>query len=1065
MFSKTFIERPRFAMVISIVFVLTGIMAITKLPIAEYPEIAPPQISVSTTYAGASAGVVAETVAIPIEDELNGVDDLLYFSSTCDNLGNYNCSVTFESGTDSDMAMVNVQNALKRAEAKLPDDVKRVGVNVDKRTSDMLAVFVFMTDGSSFGNDPNIANISDPVEKAKLASLLLNNYVNTTIKDPISRIDGVAAADVMSPMVLSMRIWLKTDRMAGLGISTDEIIAAIKSQNVQAAAGTIGSEGSSSFIEYKLNVQGRLKTAQEFADIVVRNDNGRLVKLKDIADVKLGAQTYAGRAWYNTNETVALAIYRSSDANALKTVEQVKAELERLSKNFPAGVSYTTAYDPTEFIVITLEEIISTLVIALLLVVVITWIFLQDWRATLIPSIAIPVALMATFPVMLALGYSINVLTMFGLILVVGSLCDDAIVVVENCQALMQREKLSAKDAALKSMQQITGAIIATTLVTVACYAPLAFYGGMVGTIYMQFAVTMCISLCFSTFVAMTLSPAMCALLLRPPAEKPAKIYAPINAVLDASRYVYLFGVKLLVRRAILTLVIFGLVLGGIWFMNKQILSSFLPTEDKGAILVNIDLPPGATLDRTEKALFEFRDKVLKVDGVRSVLIASGFSILSGRSENAGIAIVDLDHWDKRKTPDKSLGAMNMKVQQVAASVASAQILSFTPPAIMGLGATGGASFMLSREGDVAPQELFGQAMQVAGEISKDSRVLYAMTTYDANTPQLYLDIDREKAESKGLTASAIYASLQSQLASFYINDFNILGNSFYVKIQAEGNKRATMDDIRNMQIPNAAGDMIPLTSIGKLSFMVGPRRIQRFNKLTSAEMNAQGKPGASTGDLIQIIEKIDLPREYHVEWTGMSFQEKANEGQLGKLMMLAIIFAYLFLVAQYESWSIPIPVMMAVSFSSLGALIGLKIAGETMSIYAQLGMVMLIGLTAKNAILMVEFSKQERESGVPVIEAALNGGSLRYRAVMMTAWSFLFGVFPLVIANGAGAASRQAIGITTFSGMLLATVVGIIFTPALYATVQRLREYVKYHIFKMPKPDYMLKEKSNENK
>ena len=1065
MFSKIFIERPRFAMVISIVFVLTGIMAVTQLPIAEYPEIAPPQISVSTTYSGASAGVVAETVAIPIEDELNGVDDLLYFSSTCDNLGNYNCSVTFESGTDSDMAMVNVQNALKRAEAKLPDDVKRVGVNVDKRTSDMLAVFVFMTDGTSFANDPNLANITDPAEKAKLASLLLNNYVNTTIKDPISRIDGVAAADVMSPMVLSMRIWLKTDRMAGLGISTDEIIAAIKSQNVQAAAGTIGSEGSSSYIEYKLNVQGRLKTAQEFSDIVVRNDNGKLVKLKDIADVKLGAQTYAGRAWYNEGEAVALAIYRSSDANALKTVEQVKAEIERLSKSFPTGVSYTTAYDPTEFIVISLEEIISTLVIALLLVVVITWVFLQDWRATLIPSLAIPVALMATFPVMLALGYSINVLTMFGLILVVGSLCDDAIVVVENCQALMQREKLSAKDAALKSMQQITGAIIATTLVTLACYAPLAFYGGMVGTIYMQFAVTMCISLCFSTVVAMTLSPALCALLLRPPAEKPAKIYAPFNAVLDASRYVYLFGVKLLVRRAILTLIMFGCVLGGIWVMNKQILSSFLPTEDKGAILVNIDLPPGATLDRTEKALFEFRDKVLKVDGVRSVLVASGFSILSGRSENAGIAIVQLDHWNDRKSPDKSLGSMNMKIQGVAASVASAQILCFTPPAIMGLGATGGASFMLSREGDVSPQALFGQAMQMAGEISKDSRVLYAMTTYDANTPQLYLDIDREKAESKGLTASAIYASLQSQLASFYINDFNILGNSFYVKIQAEGNKRATMDDIRNMQIPNASGDMIPLTSIGKLSFMVGPRRIQRFNKLTSAEMNAQGKPGASTGDLIQIIEKIELPREYHVEWTGMSFQEKENEGQLGKLMLLAIVFAYLFLVAQYESWSIPIPVMMAVSFSSLGALIGLKIAGETMSIYAQLGMVMLIGLTAKNAILMVEFSKQEREAGVPVIEAALRGGSLRYRAVLMTAWSFLFGVFPLVIASGAGAASRQAIGITTFSGMLLATVVGIVFTPALYATVQRMREYVKYRLFKLPKPDYIINEKSVEDK
>jgi len=1046
MFSKIFIERPRFAMVISIVFVLMGCMAVTQLPIAEYPEIAPPQITVSTNYAGASAGVVADTVAIPIEDELNGVDDLLYFSSTCDNLGNYNCSVTFKSGTDSDMAMVNVQNALKRAEPKLPDDVKRVGVNVDKRTGDMLAVFVFMTD------------------KSKMSVIELNNYVNTTIKDPISRIDGVAAAEVMSAQVFAMRIWLDPIRMAGLSVSTNEIVAAVQSQNIQAAAGTIGSENSSDYIEYKLNVQGRLKTEEEFGNIIVRNDgSGNLVRLKDIARVELGAKEYAGHGWFNDGEAVGMMIYRSSDANALKTVEEVKSELERLAGRFPQGVSYTTAYDPTEFIVISLKEIVTTLVIALLLVVVITWLFLQDWRATLIPSLAIPVALMATFPVMLALGYSINVLTMFGLILVVGSLCDDAIVVVENCQALMVREKLSAKDAALKSMQQITGAIIATTLVTVACYAPLAFYGGMVGTIYMQFAVTMCISLCFSTIVAMTLSPALCALLLRPPAEKPAKFYAPINFLLDSSRSIYLFGVKLLVRRALLTFIIFGIVLAGIWFMNKQILSSFLPTEDKGAILVNIELPPGATLARTEKALFEFRDKVMKVDGVRSVLIGSGFSILSGRAENAGIAIVQLDHWDNRKTPDKQLGALNMKIQGVARTIASAQILCFTPPAIMGLGATGGATFMLSGEGDIKPTALFEQAMDTAGKISADPKTLYAITTYNANTPQLYLNIDRDKAETLGLTAKDVYSSLQSQLASFYVNDFNILGNSFYVKIQSSKDNRSTIDDIKNIQLRNSYGEMVPLSSIGELSFMVGPRRIQRFNKLTSAEMNVQGKPGASTGDLIQIIEKIELPRDYHIEWTGMSYQEKENEGQLGKLMLLAIVFAYLFLVAQYESWSIPVPVMMSVAFASLGALLGLWITGETMSIYAQLGMVMLIGLTAKNAILMVEFSKQERERGVPIIEAAMRGGNLRYRAVLMTAWSFLFGVFPLVIASGAGAASRQAIGITTFSGMLMATVVGIVFTPALYAACQRMREFVKYKVFKLPKPDYMINEKSAE--
>ncbi len=1031
MFSKIFIDRPRFAMVISIVMVLAGILAVFNLPVAEYPEIAPPQIQVSTNYAGASAGVVAETVAIPIEDELNGVDDLLYFSSNSDNAGNYQCTVTFKSGTNSDMAMVNVQNALKRADAKLPEDVKRVGVNVDKRTGDMLAVFVFLTDQS------------------KLSVLELNNYVNTTIKDPIARIDGVSAAEVMSPLVYSMRIWLDPIRMSGLGISTTDIANAVQTQNIQAAAGTIGSENSNKFLEYKLNVQGRLKTTEEFGDIVVRNDgNGNLLRLKDIATLELGSKSYMGRCWFNGREAVGMAIYRSSSANALNTVNQIKAKVEELKTRFPDGVFYEIAYDPTEFIVISLDEIITTLVVALLLVVLITWIFLQDWRATLVPAIAIPVSLMATFPFLLLFGYSINVLTMFGLILVVGSLCDDAIVVVENCQALMVREKLSPRDAALKSMQQITGAIIATTLVTVACYAPLAFYGGMVGNIYRQFAVTMCISLCFSTVVAMTLSPAMCALILRPPAATPSKFFLPVNFVLDASRSIYLFGVRLLVRRALVTLVIFGLVVFGIWLLNRNILSSFLPTEDKGAILCNIELPPGATLARTDRALNEFRDKVMKIDGVQNLLIASGFSILSGSAENCGIAIIKLTHWNERKSPDMQLDAIKLKVQDAVRAIASAQILCFTPPPIMGLGATGGATFMISGEGDIDPQQLSKLARKTAGELTADPLTLYAISTYNADTPQLYLDINRDKAETLGVTASRIYSTLQSKLASLYINDFNILGNSFYVKMQANAENRASLDDIRNIQVQNNHGNMVPLSSVGELRFVVGPRRIQRFNKLTSAEMNVQGAPGTSTGDLIQLIETTQLPRDYHVEWTGMSYQEKENQGQLGKLMALAVLFAYLFLVAQYESWSIPVPVMMAVAFASFGALVGIRWAGETMSIYAQLGMVMLIGLTAKNAILMVEFSKQEREQGVPIAEAAMNGANLRYRAVLMTAWSFLFGVFPLVIASGAGSASRRAIGITTFSGMLFATVIGIVFTPALYAACQRFREWGKQHIF-----------------
>ena len=964
MFSKIFIDRPRFAAVISLVLVLAGVLAILKLPIAEYPEIAPPQISVSTVYSGASAAVVADTVAIPIEDEINGVEDLLYFSSTCDNAGNYRCTITFKSGINSDIAMVNVQNAIKRAESKLPEDVKRVGLNVDKRTSDMLAVYAFMTDGS------------------KLSTLELNNYVNTTVKDPLARIDGVSAAEVMSVLVYSMRIWLDPIRMAGLNISAAEIANAIKSQNIQAAAGTVGSERSNPYLEYKLNVQGRLKTPEEFAEIIIRNDGkGNLIRLKDIAEVELGAKTNAGTAWYNGRECVGLVVYRNSSANALNTVKLINQELERLKKRFPEGVSYQVAYDPTEFIRISMREVVETLLIALVLVVLITWIFLQDWRATLIPTIAIPVSLLATFPVMYFMGYSINVLTMFGLILVIGSLVDDAIVVVENCQALMEREKLSAYDAAVKSMRQITSAIIATTLVTVACYAPMAFYEGMVGNIYRQFAVTMCISLCFSTFVAMTLSPALCSLILRPVPEKRSRFYAPFNLVINTSRSLYMFGVKFLVRFAIITILLFAGVAWSIWSFQKQILSSFLPTEDKGAILCNIDLPPGATLARTEEALYQFREKVSKLPGVRAVMVCSGFSILSGLGENAGLAIVDLDHWDNRKAPELQLSRLVQTVQGLARQVPSAQIMCFTPPAIMGLGATGGVTFMIAGEGDVDPAELANVANGTAFQIMGDPKTQLAYSTYSANTPQIYLDIDRDKAETLGVSASRIYETLQSKLASLYVNDFNILGNTFYVKIQSNKENRATLDDIRNIQVQNSSGEMVPLSSLGEIRFMVGPRRIQRFNKQTAAELNVQAKPGASSADMMQTVDRIEaknLPRQYHVEYTGMSFQEKQNQGQLLRLMALAVLFAYLFLVAQYESWTIPIPVMLAVAFSSLGALIGLLIAHETLSIYAQLGMVMLIGLTAKNAILVVEFSKQERERGLSVRDAALNGANLQ---------------------------------------------------------------------------------------
>lgn len=1003
MFSRIFIERPRLAAVVSLILLLAGGISLANLPVAEYPEIAPPTLFVSATYSGASADVVAQTVAMPLENEINGVEDLLYFSSTSSNSGSYSCSVTFRSGTDSDIALVNLQNAVKRAEAQLPSEVTKVGITVEKRGNDILAMLAFQTDGTSLSLNE------------------LVNYVNNNVKDALARLEGVSSSDMMSQQEYAMRIWMDPLRMSGLGISSSEIRSAVEAQNVQAAAGTLGAEGSNRYVSYKLNAQGRLKTAEEFGEIVVRSDadSGRIVRLRDVATVELGSSSYSGRSTFNGKESVGLSLYRSPDANALATMNRIKAELATWEQRFPPGVSYSIAYDPTKFIVASMREMVSTLVVALILVVLVTWLFIQDWRATLIPAVAIPVSLVGTFSVMYALGYSINTLTMFGLILVIGSLVDDAIVVVENTQGIMEREGLPAREAAIKSMRQITGAVIATTLVTVACYAPLAFYGGMVGAIYRQFAVSMCVALCLSTVVALTLSPALCALVLRRSGGQCAPIFLPVNRFLDALRGRYLGLTGRLVRRGGLTLGILGGSFLGVWLLYGHIPPSFLPMEDKGVIFCNVELPGDAVQERTDAVLATVRERLAAIPGIRSVMQVSGMSMLSGSGENAAMCIVELDPWEERSAPQTRLSAIMGQIQARTHDIAAASIVAFTPPAIMGLGATGGASFDICGIGDIDASALATVTDAFVRDLSARPETMFAMTAYDAATPQLRLRLDREKAELLGVQAGTVFSTLQDVLASYYINDFTLSGNNFEVKLQAGADSRSSLHHVEELLIPNSNGDMVPLSALGTLQYEVGPRQITRFNKMVAAEINAQSAPGVSSGDLYAAIEGIKLPAGYHIEWTGLSYQEKQNTGQIIFLMGLALLFAYLFLVAQYESWTIPVPVMLTVSFAVLGALLGLTVCGESMSIYAQLGLVMLIGLAAKNAILMVEFSKQEREGGKGIEEAALSGANLRFRAVMMTAWSFLFGVLPLVFADGAGAASRQAIGITTFAGML----------------------------------------------
>lgn len=1058
MFSKIFIDRPRLAFVCSIVLMLAGAICIQKLPVEEYPDIAPPQIYVMCNYPGATSQTIKDTVGTAIEAQLNGVDDMIYYSCNAEDNGNFFAQCYFKPGTDTDIAMVNVQNAVKRAEPSLPEEVTRQGVRVNKRSTDILCMYAFLTDGSH------------------MSTMELNNYVSKNIADALARVDGVGSVTAMGD-TYAMRIWLDPVRMDGLGVSVSEISAAVASQNIQATAGSVGGERANPYVQYRINTLGRLQTPEQFENIVIRTDeNGNALRIRDVGRAELGPQQTGFIGEFNGKDAVGLQVYRDTGANAVAAVERVRAEMEKWRERLPEGVEFHLVFDPTESVVVSLRETAMTLILTLVLVILITYLFLQDWRATIVPSVAIPVSLLGAFPFVYALGFSLNTLTLFGLVLVIGSLVDDAIVVVENCQSLMQRENLTARQAAIKCMEQITGAIIATTLVTVACYVPLAFYGGMVGTIYVQFAVTMCVSLCLSTFVAMTLSPALCALVLRPPREKPLKVFAPFNALVDGSRKFSNVFVGFLVRRSVFAVAVLALFVAGIWSISKVVPGSFLPEEDKGVVMCDIGLPEGASLERTMDAVRAFRDKAEAIPEIDQTMAVAGFGMINGAGESSGMMFAKLKHWDERPGRDQEAAKIKDRLMFLGMSAlgddpaklaaqADSRVICFTPPAIEGLGATGGLSFYLTSDGSLSAEELAAAADKLALDIqgltdAKGNKLASsANNTFVANTPKLFLDVDREKAMSLGVNVSQLFFTLQSQLASYYINDFNMKGEAFYVKMQSEADVRRGAEEVLSLQVPTSSGGTVPLSTIATLRYEMGSRVLQRYNKMDAARLTAQCADRVPSKTLMDAIEKLPIPKGCAIEWTDMSYQEKQNQGQIVGLMALAMLFAYLFLVAQYESWSIPVPVMLTVATAVFGAMLGIWAcsgkwaadhgfgAAGSLSIYAQLGLVMLIGLSAKNAILMVEFSKQAREEGHSIVEAGIQGFNMRYRAVLMTAWSFIFGVIPLVFATGAGANSRTAIGVTTGCGMLMATLVGIMLTPGLYAAMQKLREGVKHAI------------------
>lgn len=1029
MISKFFIFRPKFAFVISIVITLAGLLAMNSLPVNMYPQITPPVVQISTVYPGASAQIVEETVIRPIEEQVNGVEDMIYIESTASNDGSAVILVYFATGTDADMAQVNVQNRVAIAEPSLPQEVRRQGITVEKKSTDMLMGI-------------NLVGTTDQIDQ-----LFLSNYATNYLTEPLGRIPGVASAEVMGEMSYAMRIWLKPNRMTSLNVTVTDVQNALNEQNLIVAAGKLGaapSPGNQQF-EYSIQAQGRLVDSGEFDNIIIRaRDDGSVVRLKDIARIEMGSESYGIKATLNNEATAFLVIYQLPDANATQVAEQVKAQMKVLSQQFPQGLEYDILYDTTEFINRSIEEVITTLFQAVALVILVVFLFLQSWRATIIPSVAIPVSLIGTFACMAALGYSINLITLFGLVLAIGIVVDDAIIVIENTERIMKEEGLSPKDAAVKTMQQVTGPVVATTLVLLAVFVPVGFMPGITGELYKQFSVTISCAVIISSINALTLSPALCGVILKPN-QKPIGWLRPVEVGINTMTGKYQGAIGWILKRGGRIAIFVTVLLGSTAWLATNVPTGFIPPEDQGYVFVDIQLPDAASSNRTEAVIERISDIVTADPAVTDIITVAGYSLIGGAGPNNGLGIVILKDWDARETPELKLKGIIPRLQGQLWSMPDAQVMVFNPPPIPGLGQSSGFEFQLQDAQGREPAELAQVLNSLVYEANQRSDLDRVFSTFRANVPQYFLDVDRDKAKAQGVALSDIFTTLQANLGSLYINDFNKFSRTYKVMIMAEGEYRSGPRDLSNYYVRNADSEMVPLMTLAKLTPIQGASSITHFNLYRSAKVTGQPAPGYSSGESIAAMTDIAsrFPEGYIFEWSGQTKQEIEAGDLAPVLFALAILFVYLFLVAQYESWTIPVAVVGAVPLAIFGAMLGLFIIGLDNNIYAQVGMVLLIGLSTKTAILIVEFAMEERRAGKSIIDAAFSAAHLRFRAVLMTALSFVLGVLPLVFASGAGAASRVSLGFTVLCGMLAATIFGTLLVPMFYKWIQSGREKI----------------------